>query len=90
MLEIRPVTSDSLQDLEALFCSESSTAGCWCMWFIIPVKDYHAAGSAGNRDRFEKLLESSAEPIGLVAKEDGEAIGWSKSSVRPCDKDTDV
>jgi GNAT superfamily N-acetyltransferase len=73
---IRPVDSGSVEDLGKLFGTDRAAAGCWCMWFIIRVKDYHAAGGAGNRASFCDLLAASDQPMGLIAYRDGEPMGW--------------
>lgn len=75
-MEIKPVDSASIDDLRDLFCTDKAAAGCWCMWFIIPVKDYHAAGGEGNRASFCALLEASEHPLGLIGYQQGEATGW--------------
>jgi GNAT superfamily N-acetyltransferase len=75
-MEIRPVDSTSVGDLGKLFGSDRSAAGCWCMWFIIRVKDYHAAGGSGNEASFRELLAASEHPMGLIGYEGGEPVGW--------------
>jgi GNAT superfamily N-acetyltransferase len=75
-LDIRPLDADSMPDLATLFGSDKVTAGCWCMWFIIPVRDYHAAGGAGNRASFEALAADARHPMGLIGYRDGEPVGW--------------
>ena len=73
---IAPVRSQSIDDIETVFCDDKSADGCWCMWFTIPVKEYHAAGPEGNRASFRDLVESAEKPVGLVAYEDGQPVGW--------------
>lgn len=75
-LDIRPYRPELRDDLEALFAHEPSAAGCWCMWFIGSVKDFHAAGPGGNRRRFDALADGSPQPMGLLAYRDGQAVGW--------------
>jgi GNAT superfamily N-acetyltransferase len=75
-MKIKPMSSDLIEDLGALFRAEKQTAGCWCMWFIIPVKEYHAAGSDGNRTSFSRLIASSEKPLGLIAYLNDEPAGW--------------
>lgn len=75
-LQIRPFSASMAGDLGRLFATDSSAAGCWCMWFITSVKDYHLAGAQGNRSKFEALARQSAEPLGLLAYEDGEPVAW--------------
>jgi GNAT superfamily N-acetyltransferase len=64
------------EDLSKLFASDPSASGCWCMWFITSVKEYHAAGAAANRQKFEALALESKEPLGLVAYRQGQPIAW--------------
>jgi GNAT superfamily N-acetyltransferase len=73
---IEKVTSNLLDDMAKLFSTDRSTNDCWCMWFIIPVKEFHEAGSAGNRAKFCQLVASSDLPVGLLAYQDGEPVGW--------------
>ena len=47
------------------------------MWFIIPVKEFHAAGSEGNRAEFRELTMTSDNPMGLIAYQDGGPVGWA-------------
>ena len=75
-LRIAPLTESSLVDLESLFgCSEVASR-CWCMWFLIAVKAFHAAGEAGNREAFRELMSASDYPLGLLAYRGKEAVGW--------------
>ena len=73
---IEQVTSALVDDLAKLFGSEKIANDCWCMWFIIPVKDFHAAGSDGNRASFCNLLAKSEHTPGLLAYQDAEPVGW--------------
>ena len=75
-LDIRPADAFSIPDLAALFGSDRATAGCWCMWFIIPVRAYHAAGGAGNRAAFTELATAGSHPMGLIAYQDRAPVGW--------------
>ena len=73
---IEKVTSDLLDDVAKLFGTDQITNDCWCMWFIIPVKEFHEAGSAGNRAKFCQLVASSDLPVGLLAYQDSDPVGW--------------
>jgi GNAT superfamily N-acetyltransferase len=75
-LAIKAVNSDLVDDVGRLFATDRTTARCWCMWFIIPVKEFHAAGSEGNRAAFCELTAESDLPPGLLAYQDGEPVGW--------------
>lgn len=75
-LIIKPVTPDAIEDLARLFATDAMTDACWCMWFIIPVKAFHAAGHAGNCASFCDLAATSELPLGLLAFQDDEPVGW--------------
>jgi hypothetical protein len=66
MIEIKVVTKDLIADVETVFCSNKSIDGCSCMWFILPVKDYHAGGRDQNRLKFRELIQTEQYPVGLL------------------------
>lgn len=76
MIESAPLTPDQFDDLGSLFCANASAGHCWCMWFLIPVRTFHANGSAGNRAAFTELAVADPLPMGLLARRNGEAVGW--------------
>lgn len=82
MIEVKRVTTDLLSQAESLFESDAATAGCFCMWFIIPVAEYHSGGAERNRELFREVAHSSPDPIGLLAYEDGEPVGWCAAGPR--------
>ena len=82
MLDVRPFGAGNLPDLEQLFSSEKSAEGCWCMWFVIAVKEYHQGGSAANAAKFKALAASSAHPLGVIAYNDGRPVGWAAAGPR--------
>lgn len=73
---IKALTSDRIDDLGRLFSTNGVTGQCWCMWFIIPVKAFHAAGGEGNQAAFCDLLAASEHPLGLLAYHNDEPVGW--------------
>lgn len=81
-LLIEPVTSERLADLANLFATDEVANRCWCMWFIIPVKDFHKAGAKGNQAHFRELAARSGRPMGLIAYQDGEPVGWVATGPR--------
>jgi GNAT superfamily N-acetyltransferase len=76
MLTIKPITMESIDDLGRLLSTDKSADDCWCMWYIIPVKAFHAAGHEGNRAAFCELLARSEAPLGLLAYNQSEPVGW--------------
>lgn len=73
---VRAVTTEVLDDLSQLFATAHGATQCWCMWFIIPVKAFHAAGQAEHKASLHALTASSHEPPGLLAYHDDTAVGW--------------
>ncbi len=43
---------------------------------MIPVKTYHENGHAGNKLEFEKQMKENEAPMGLLAYDNNEVIGW--------------
>jgi GNAT superfamily N-acetyltransferase len=82
MIQVSPMDQQLLPALGTLFDNEETTVGCWCNWFIVPVKEYHAAGHDGNKARFCDMVTTSPEPVGMVALRDGEAVGWCAAGPR--------
>ena len=76
VIEIHPVGPERLDDLGRLFGSDDVADRCWCMWFIVPYKDFHPAGREGNRLAFVSRTEDDDHPMGLIAHRDGEPAGW--------------
>ena len=81
-IAIEAVTADRLPDLATLFGSNKTTAGCYCMWFLVPAKECSAGWNGGNRVAFEAATGAAAEPMGLLAFRDGEPIGWCAAGPR--------
>jgi GNAT superfamily N-acetyltransferase len=71
-----------LGDLGRLFGQNKTTDGCWCLWFIIRVKECHAGWGRVNKDRFARLSEESTTPMGVLAYRDGEPVGWCAAGPR--------
>ena len=76
MIEVKPLIQELLPDVEALFNTSRETHGCWCMWFLIPYKEYKAGGPEGNRQQFIDLMAATPFPIGLLAYRQGEVVRW--------------
>jgi GNAT superfamily N-acetyltransferase len=81
-MEIRHLTASLIADVEALFAADRAMDHCRCMWFIIPVRLYHAQGASGNRAAFARLAEASDTPLGLVGFEGDEPVAWCALGAR--------
>lgn len=73
--EIHPATSERWNDVEQLFGSNGAYAGCWCMFWRMPFKEYNHTHGAGTRALMQELTDHELSP-GLLAYEDGEVAGW--------------
>jgi GNAT superfamily N-acetyltransferase len=72
---VRPVTPSRWDDLERLFGPSGAFAGCWCMWWRLPSKEFDRAGTPGRRRALKDLTRRRAVP-GLLGYRDGEPVGW--------------
>ena len=76
LMEIAPVTPDRWDDFADLFARKGPrggtpmTAGCWCQWWRGRTGD-----PAKNRRNMRRIVTAGREP-GLLAYEDGVAVGW--------------
>lgn len=67
---------DLVPTLDELFTTHQTAMACWCMWFLIPVKDFHANGAEGNKAAFTARARGSREPMGILALDGDHAVGW--------------
>ena len=76
-VDTRPVGSKDLHDLARLFDSQRTTRRCWCMAFCL-TRGQFAAGwlNGGNRRRFGAIAAASSAPMGILASQADEPIGW--------------
>ncbi|MBL8573036.1 MAG: GNAT family N-acetyltransferase [Hyphomicrobiaceae bacterium] len=75
-LTFRPLTAKRWPDLVDLFGPErGANSGCWCMWPRLARSEWNALGKDGRKRRFAAIVKKGPPP-GLLAYEDGKAIGW--------------
>ena len=89
-LDFQPLTPERWGDFERLFRERRGVlpdwenlagGGCWCMEFRRPPREWLAESGEGNRRAMQALVESG-EATGILAYEDGEAVGWCSISPR--------
>jgi GNAT superfamily N-acetyltransferase len=80
-VEIVELTRDTWPSLERLFGANKTVGGCWCCWFMRPNKEVSANWGEGNKQYLHERM-SSGTPLGLLALEDGEPLGWVAVSPR--------
>lgn len=61
--------------LEKLFGPRGADGGCWCMYFRLPGPDFRTRVGEPNRKAL-RALAASKEPVGLLAMDGDEAVGW--------------
>ncbi|MDJ1157244.1 GNAT family N-acetyltransferase [Chelatococcus sp. SYSU_G07232] len=75
-IEIVPLTPERWADIEDLFGPErGAQSGCWCLWPLLPRKDFRALAPAERKAQFRARVESGP-PLGLLAYADRKAVGW--------------
>jgi len=75
MLTFSTLTPDRINDFEILFGPRGACAGCWCTYWKLPASDYDKLRGDGARQVQRSLIEQGVVP-GILAYEDGSAIGW--------------
>ena len=83
-MEILPTTTERWPLLADLFAHRGGpdTRSCWCIFWRVRSRDFSDARPAVNRERLRALVEQGPPP-GLVAIEEGRAIGWVGVAPRP-------
>lgn len=79
---IRPLGRDTVGDVGRLFDSSAVTRGCWCVWYIIPVREFHAGGGERNGRIFAELAAQESAPMGLLAYIGDLPVGWIAAGPR--------
>jgi len=74
-LEFHPLTPERWSDFERLFGPRGACAGCWCMYWKLPRKDFTYNQGEGNR-LMQKAIVASGRTPGLLGYVDGVPAGW--------------
>lgn len=77
----RPLTPERWPDLVALFGPRGACAGCWCMFWRLPRREWEAARGAGTKRRLAAIVRSG-RPTGVIAYDGGEPVGWCAAAPR--------
>lgn len=75
MLTFALLTPATLGDFETLFGPKGACAGCWCMFWKLPAKDFHLMAGENNRQMQKSLVQGGLSP-GILAYDDGNPVGW--------------
>ena len=74
-VEVRALAPGDWEALSALFGPRGACAGCWCMAWRVPQKQWEAQRGEGNRRAFQGLVKRG-RATGVLALSDGEAVAW--------------
>lgn len=74
-MEFHPLTLERWTDFEKLFGKNGAYGGCWCMWWRTTRSQFEKQHGEGNRQAIKELVWSGEVP-GILAYEEGEAVGW--------------
>jgi GNAT superfamily N-acetyltransferase len=75
-MDIRPLDADTWPALAGLFAAGGDPRWCWCQYWRKPGADWTNTSATENRDELRALAHGSGPAPGLVALEDGRAVGW--------------
>ncbi len=78
-METLPATLDRWELVAGLFSSRGCPGYCWCLTWRDP--SAHALDAAGKRAALRGFLERGV-PLGLIAVENNEAVGWCSTAPR--------
>ena len=87
MVDVRRVTPGSWDDVVDLFTRRGPrggnpvTNGCWCQYWFLRGKAYHAGFAGSNRKRLEVEI-ASGDVHALLAHADGVPVGWCRLGPR--------
>lgn len=75
-LETRELTPDLWPDLETLFGPRGACGGCWCMSWRTPKAERWDDIKGEEAKRRMRALVELGQAHGILAFEDGRAVGW--------------
>ncbi len=82
-LTFAPLSKSNWNSFVELFGKNGACGGCWCMFWLLPRKEYVENKGDGNRDAMFDLVNSGVKP-GILAFDNGKPVGWC--AVAPRDK----
>lgn len=74
-MRVLELTAKTWPALEKLFGPSGADAGCWCMFFRLPRTEFDRDLYEPNRAALRDLA-GSGEPVGLLAMDGDDPVGW--------------
>jgi len=81
MLSFESLDKRTWRDLQKLFGDKGACGGCWCMTWRLSHKEYEGNKGSKNKAKFHDLVNRGM-PLGILAYEDDDPIGWCSVSPR--------
>lgn len=78
---IAPLAPELWPDFEDLFGKQGACYGCWCTHFRLVPAVRRQSSREGNKDHIKARIEAGPPP-GLLAFDNGQAIGWMQIGPR--------
>ncbi len=74
-LRYEPLDDSNWSALAKLFGPKGAYGGCWCMWWRLRKRDFDAQRGTANKRALRRLARDG-RPIGVLAFDGTEAVGW--------------
>ena len=81
VMEFKELNSKNWSSFEELFGEKGACGGCWCMTWRLRSSEYEKQKGVGNKKAFKQLV-SDKSPVGILAFEGKEPVGWCSVSPR--------
>jgi GNAT superfamily N-acetyltransferase len=80
-ITIRPVTAQNWDDLADFFRGHGNPNYCWCMTWRVTGSEFSQLGSGGRQAALRERV-MTGQPIGLLAYQAGDPVGWCSIAAR--------
>lgn len=74
-MKVVPASPERWADIETLFGEKGGYAGCWCMFWRLPRKEFKQKKGAGTKREHKKQL-AQGTVTGVIGYVDGQPAGW--------------
>ncbi|WP_052745696.1 GNAT family N-acetyltransferase [Allosalinactinospora lopnorensis] len=74
-ITVRPLTSDTWDDVETVMGTNGGARGCWCMHWRLSIEEWMEGKGDGNKAAMRNLAKRKTPP-GVVAYVDDEPVAW--------------
>ncbi|AYY14579.1 N-acetyltransferase [Actinobacteria bacterium YIM 96077] len=76
MYTVQPATADRWEDVAAVMGTRGDPSRCWCQYFMMRRKDWHASTVDTRREMLREQVCRQDVPPGVLAYTDGTPVGW--------------